>query len=57
MLAAGVSAAQIEPFLDTLKSGKAVVACINSPSSVTASGDGEAIDELEKVLKEKEFFC
>jgi NADPH:quinone reductase-like Zn-dependent oxidoreductase/SAM-dependent methyltransferase len=57
MLAAGVSAAQIEPFLDTLKSGKAVVACINSPSSVTVSGDVEAIDELEKVLKEEEFFC
>ncbi|KAG2019088.1 hypothetical protein GB937_005379 [Aspergillus fischeri] len=57
MLAAGLSPAQIEPFLDTLKSGKAVVACINSPSSVTVSGDFEAIDELEKVLREKEFFC
>ncbi|KAF4207594.1 hypothetical protein CNMCM8927_002671 [Aspergillus lentulus] len=57
MLAAGVSPAQIEPFLDTLKSGKAVVACINSPASVTISGDVEAIDELEKSLKEKEFFC
>ncbi|GIK05386.1 type I iterative polyketide synthase [Aspergillus viridinutans] len=57
MLAAGVSPAQIEPLLDTLKSGKAVVACINSPSSVTVSGDVEAIEELEKVLKEKEFFC
>ncbi|KAF7155878.1 hypothetical protein CNMCM5623_008758 [Aspergillus felis] len=57
MLAAGVPSAQIEPFLDNLKSGKAVVACINSPSSVTVSGDVEAIDELEKVLKEKEFFC
>ncbi|RHZ60784.1 hypothetical protein CDV55_106439 [Aspergillus turcosus] len=57
MLAAGLSPAQIEPFLDTLKSGKAVVACINSPSSVTVSGDVEAIEELEMVLKEKEFFC
>ncbi|GFF89731.1 lovastatin nonaketide synthase [Aspergillus udagawae] len=57
MLAAGVSQAQIQALLDTLKSGKAVVACINSPSSVTVSGDVEAIEELEKVLKEKEFFC
>lgn len=57
MLAAGLSPAQIEPLLDTLKTGKAVVACINSPSSVTVSGDVEAIEELEKVLKEKEFFC
>jgi NADPH:quinone reductase-like Zn-dependent oxidoreductase/SAM-dependent methyltransferase len=57
MLAAGLSPAQIEPFLDTLKCGKAVVACINGPSSVTVSGDVEAIEELEKVLKEKEFFC
>ncbi|KAH1665525.1 hypothetical protein KXX15_008356 [Aspergillus fumigatus] len=57
MLAVGVSPAQIAPFLDTLKSGKAVVACINSPSSITVSGNVDAIDELEKVLKEKEFFC
>ncbi|PKX89349.1 putative polyketide synthase [Aspergillus novofumigatus IBT 16806] len=57
MLAAGVSPAQIQPFLDTLETGKAVLACINSPSSVTVSGDVEAIDELEKALKEKEFFC
>ncbi|RHZ51660.1 putative polyketide synthase [Aspergillus thermomutatus] len=57
MLAVGMSSAQIEPFLNALKNGKAVVACINSPSSVTVSGDIEAIEELEKVLKEKELFC
>jgi acyl transferase domain-containing protein len=37
-------------------SGYATVACVNSPSSVTVSGDADAIDELETILQEKQLF-
>jgi acyl transferase domain-containing protein len=30
--------------------------CVNSPSSVTVSGDASAIDELEKVLRDRQLF-
>ncbi|PYH97606.1 polyketide synthase [Aspergillus ellipticus CBS 707.79] len=55
MLAVGVSADDIQPYLDQLKSGRAVVACINSPRSVTISGDVSAIQELEDLVRNKEF--
>lgn len=50
MLAAGLSPAEAEPYLADLKSGRVVVACVNSPSSVTLSGDSLAIDEVEARL-------
>ncbi|EAW12336.1 putative polyketide synthase [Aspergillus clavatus NRRL 1] len=56
MLAVGMPSDSIQPFLDSLKTGKAVVACINSPTSVTVSGDVTAIGELEGVLREREIF-
>lgn len=51
MLATGLSATDIEPYLATLNQGYAVIACINSPSSVTVSGDLAAIDELHDLLQ------
>jgi NADPH:quinone reductase-like Zn-dependent oxidoreductase len=56
MIAVGVSAEVIEPYISRLVSGKVDVACINSPSSVTVSGDAEAIAELADRLKEKSIF-
>ncbi|KAJ5166627.1 type I iterative polyketide synthase [Penicillium canariense] len=55
MIAVGASPEAIKPMLKTLGS-YATVACVNSPSSVTVSGDADAIDELEAVLQEKQLF-
>lgn len=50
MLAVGISRDQAQAYLDALVAGKVVVACENSPSSVTLSGDIAGIDALEKEL-------
>lgn len=46
MLAAGLGAEAAAPYVKDLKNGKVVVACHNSPESVTLSGDLAAIDEV-----------
>ncbi|PNY29656.1 Polyketide synthase [Tolypocladium capitatum] len=50
MLAAGISRDEARQYLAKVQPESAVVACINSPSSVTLSGDVGAIDELEKLI-------
>ncbi|KAJ5902692.1 hypothetical protein N7495_003220 [Penicillium taxi] len=55
MIAVGCGPETIRPILKTLK-GYLTIACVNSPSSVTVSGDVLAIDELEAILQEKHFF-
>lgn len=55
MMAVGASPEEIKPMLKLLKS-YATIACVNSPSSVTVSGDVDAITELEIVLNEKQLF-
>ncbi|EUC45778.1 hypothetical protein COCMIDRAFT_5016 [Bipolaris oryzae ATCC 44560] len=57
MMAAGLSEEDATRFLAELKSGKAVVACSNSPSSVTISGDVSAVGELQKILESKGIFA
>jgi len=56
MMAIGMSPEEVEPHLATIKAGRAVIACINSPSSVTVSGDAHAIDELAESLKDNPAF-
>ncbi|CAM1507705.1 Fc.00g045530.m01.CDS01 [Cosmosporella sp. VM-42] len=56
MMAIGAGQDDVQPLLKGLKSGRAVVACINSPSSITTSGDEEAIAELQGIVEEKGFF-
>lgn len=56
MLAVGASADEIEPELQLLKSGKVVVACINSDTSTTLSGDSSAITEIKSILETKDLF-
>ncbi|KAL4887855.1 polyketide synthase [Aspergillus ambiguus] len=51
MLAAGISAANAQAYLKTLPERSVVVACVNSPSSVTFSGDINQISSLEKRLQ------
>lgn len=57
MLAVGMSTEDIQPYLGNLRSGKVVVACKNSPSSITISGDLLAVEELERLLHEKQIFA
>ncbi|KAJ5170061.1 Acyl transferase/acyl hydrolase/lysophospholipase [Penicillium coprophilum] len=56
MMAVGMSAEEIKPYLDAFQPRQLVVACINSPSSVTISGDASAIDVLAQKLKEHQMF-
>ncbi|AEO68274.1 polyketide synthase [Thermothielavioides terrestris NRRL 8126] len=46
MLAVGLGPQDAEPHLRDLTRGEARIACINSPSSVTISGDADAVDEV-----------
>ncbi|PBP22184.1 beta-ketoacyl synthase domain-containing protein-2 [Diplocarpon rosae] len=56
MMAVGGSPGDVCALIKSLKKGKATVACINSPSSITASGDEEAINELQAAVEEKQMF-
>ncbi|PVH83915.1 putative polyketide synthase [Cadophora sp. DSE1049] len=56
MMAVGGSAEDMRPLIKLLKEGQATVACINSPSSITASGDEEAINELQAAVEANQMF-
>lgn len=56
MMAIGMSPEEVQPHLAKINSGKAVIACVNSPSSVTISGDTDAIEELTKSLRNNPAF-
>lgn len=50
MMSVGLGEKDATKLIKGLKDGKAVVACINSPSNVTISGDAVALDELSAIL-------
>ncbi|KAK4224175.1 putative polyketide synthase [Podospora fimiseda] len=50
MLAAGLSREEANNYLSKMPKDSAVVACVNSPSSVTLSGNLDTIQTLEKVI-------
>ncbi|KAJ6069226.1 hypothetical protein N7499_011113 [Penicillium canescens] len=56
MMAVGVSAKEIHQYIDRLPCGQLVVACVNSPSSVTVSGDTLAIAALAQLLRNEPVF-
>ena len=56
LLAIGASPENAASMIEELEKGQVVVACINSPSSVTASGDASAIDELQSADQKKNLF-
>ncbi|KAK6951719.1 hypothetical protein Daesc_006242 [Daldinia eschscholtzii] len=56
MMAVGGSKEEFEPLLSELKDGEVKIACYNSPSSLTISGDEAGIDELKKIVEEKQLF-
>lgn len=57
MLALGTNPDEAASMIAELKNGQAVVACVNSPSSITASGDVGAIVELQAAAEEKKIFA
>jgi acyl transferase domain-containing protein/NADPH:quinone reductase-like Zn-dependent oxidoreductase len=57
MMAAGLSREEAKVYLAQVPEGSAVVACVNSPQSVTLSGDVAAIDALEKSITADEKFA
>ncbi|KAI9689480.1 MAG: Type I Iterative PKS [Bathelium mastoideum] len=50
MMAVGLPQDDAQTYLEKVPHGSAVVACINSPSSVTLSGDVDAINQLETLI-------
>jgi len=52
MLAVGLGRDEVEPYLAPLK-GRLVIACANSPKSVTISGDRDAIEKLEMTIADQ----
>lgn len=56
MIAVGGSKEEFEPIISEIKTGEIRVACYNSPTSLTISGDESGIDELSKVAEEKQLF-
>ena len=57
MLAIGASPEAATAMIKGTKGGQVVVACTNSPSSVTLAGDVEAIVTLQAVAEEKGIFA
>ncbi|OJJ45037.1 hypothetical protein ASPZODRAFT_160532 [Penicilliopsis zonata CBS 506.65] len=59
MMAVAMSASAAENLLAeyNISTVDAVVACVNSPQSVTLSGQSHAIDALYRILKEQSILC
>ena len=56
MLAVGLGASEIDSYLETLEE-KGVVACYNSPGSLTLSGDVDAILRVKESLESQKKFA
>ncbi|KAJ5374170.1 hypothetical protein N7517_006176 [Penicillium concentricum] len=56
MIAVGCSEAVLQPLLGSLWCGLATIACKNSPSSFTVSGDRTAIEELHALCDAQNIF-
>ncbi|KAI9716040.1 MAG: Type I Iterative PKS [Chrysothrix sp. TS-e1954] len=57
MLALGASSDVATSMINGLKEGQAVIACFNSPLSVTVSGDAKAIDALQAMAETRKLFA
>ncbi|KAJ5185393.1 Acyl transferase/acyl hydrolase/lysophospholipase [Penicillium cf. griseofulvum] len=56
MLAVGAGASDIQQILNVMRGNKAVIACVNSESSVTLSGDADVIADLQIALDKEGIF-
>ena len=57
MMAVGLSETAIQPYLKRPSKGRVVLACVNSPRSLTLSGDTSGIDELCKIFNQEGIFA
>lgn len=57
MVAVGLGIEDGQKYISAITSGQVVVACENSPSSITVSGDVQGPDQLESVLKRDNTFA
>jgi NADPH:quinone reductase-like Zn-dependent oxidoreductase/malonyl CoA-acyl carrier protein transacylase len=57
MLAVNLSAFDAQTYLESVPLRSVVVACVNSPTSVTLSGDADRIDQLAKQLQADGLFA
>ncbi|KAF9884961.1 hypothetical protein FE257_000871 [Aspergillus nanangensis] len=57
MLAVGLGAEQVESYLAPFQNHEVVIACHNSPSSVTLSGDADTLNTLQQELSEANVFA
>jgi acyl transferase domain-containing protein/NADPH:quinone reductase-like Zn-dependent oxidoreductase len=58
MVAVGLGAEETQEYLDRVADvGQVVVACVNSPQSVTVSGDADAVMAVEALCKEDGVFA
>ncbi|KAK3323347.1 hypothetical protein B0T19DRAFT_372277 [Cercophora scortea] len=57
MVAVGLGVEDSHKYLSRVSRGRVVVACENSPSSITVSGDVHGLDELEAILKQENVFA
>ncbi|OJJ42520.1 hypothetical protein ASPZODRAFT_76667 [Penicilliopsis zonata CBS 506.65] len=55
MMAVGLGVDAVEQYLAAY-SGRVIVACVNSPVSVTVSGDSDAISQLDETLEKDNIF-
>ncbi|KAH6652321.1 putative polyketide synthase [Truncatella angustata] len=56
MMAVGGSKEEFEALISELKDGEVKIACYNSPTSLTISGDEAGIDELKRTVDDKQIF-
>ena len=56
MMAVGCTKEEMEPLIAQLSNKNLRIACYNSPTSLTISGDTEAIDELQIIMEQKQMF-
>ncbi|KAF9885185.1 hypothetical protein FE257_000636 [Aspergillus nanangensis] len=57
MLAVRASLAEATILVDQVTGNRVTVACVNSPYSVTLSGDADSISEIEKLSKSRSILC
>lgn len=57
MIAVSLGRDEANSYISRLTTGRVVVGCVNSPSSVTISGDMAAILELEAILTKEKIFA
>ncbi|OAA65486.1 polyketide synthase [Niveomyces insectorum RCEF 264] len=56
MMAVGGSKEEFQPIIDSLREKEVRIACYNSPSSLTISGDEPALAELEALCEDRGLF-